>query len=100
LSGVESRAGRTARRVLTHCPALLVRRFSMARRRSSKIFSLTGLAVASLAVLCATNAASAANWFINVDAPDAALEDFHRDFAAAVYPYPEHGGKHLRLGGL
>ena len=68
----------------------------MARSRSSKLRSRAGLVVALFASLVGGVApASAANWFINVDAPAAALEDFHRDFAAAVYPYPGHGAKPL-----
>src|SRR6476646_643980 len=71
----------------------------MLRRRCSKIRFLVGSLVAGLAV-AATGTASASSWFINVDAPAAALEDFHRDFAAAVYPYPGHGAKPLGLVGF
>ncbi len=70
----------------------------MARSRSSLVGSHLALLVAALVV--GTAPASAASWFVNVDAPTAALEDFHRDFAAAVYPYAEHGAKPLGLVGF
>jgi hypothetical protein len=68
----------------------------MPRSRDSKL--RTWLVVVSAGIGAAVGGslpAAAANWFINVDAPAAALEDFHRDFAAAVYPYPGHGAKPL-----
>jgi hypothetical protein len=42
----------------------------------------------------------AASWFVNAGAPAAALEDFHKDFADAVYPYPEHAAKPLGVVGF
>jgi len=71
------------------------------RSRSPKPGSHLALLIA-VAVLAsgAVTPASAASWFVNVDAPAAALEDFHRDFAEAVYPYPEHGAKPLGLVGF
>lgn len=65
----------------------------MARSRVPQLRSVS-LLLWSAVVLGAVPSA-AANWFVNVDAPAAALEDFHRDFAAAVYPYPGHGAKPL-----
>ncbi|MEO8504323.1 MAG: hypothetical protein ABI609_10545 [Acidobacteriota bacterium] len=44
--------------------------------------------------------AMAADWGINPDTPKSTFEDFHKDFAAAVYPYAEHGAKPLGLVGF
>ena len=55
----------------------------------------------ALAATCALQpAARAASWGINAATPKGAFEDFHKDFAAAVYPYAEHGAKPLGLVGF
>lgn len=68
------------------------------RRTLSKSLGLAVALLAAAALLAAP--AGAADWSVNPDATAAELEDFHQDFAAAVYPYPEHGAKPLGVVGF
>lgn len=44
--------------------------------------------------------AGASDWNLNPDAPKGEIEDFHKDFADAVYPYPGHDAVPLGLVGF
>ena len=56
--------------------------------------------LAFAAALALLPPAHASDWTLNGGAPKSELEDFHKDFADAVYPYPGHGAVPLGVVGF
>ena len=58
------------------------------------------LALLSLLAVAVAFPRPVAGWEVDPEAPAAQLEEFHRHFAAAAYPYPRHGASPLGLTGF